>query len=51
MAVPLSTYFMALILATGTCFRGETKGGMPAATPGIPSLELQGTGDKPYSYE
>jgi hypothetical protein len=36
MAVPLSTYLMALILAIGTCFCGETKKGCQAATPGIP---------------
>ena len=46
MAVPLSTYLMALILAIGTCFCGKTKKGCQAATPGIPSPEPQGTEDE-----
>ena len=42
MAVPLSTYFMALILAIGTCFCGDAKrdAGCHARHP---PQELQGT--------
>ena len=45
MAVPLSTYFMDLILAIRTCFYGETKG-MRLPRPGTPSREPQGTEDE-----
>jgi hypothetical protein len=51
MAVPLSTYFMALTLAIRTCFYGETNG-MPAATPRHPPLgSRKAQRMKPYSHE
>jgi len=44
MAVPLSTYFMALILAIGACFRGETKGGCRLPRPASPPWSCKAQG-------